>query len=54
MRSRIGAKRRPLQLQGSRHRIGGAGERRHETVALTLLDRAHPVMGGDNIGHDLV
>ena len=43
--------RRPLQLQRSRHRIGGAGERRHEAVALALLDRAHPVMGGDDIRH---
>ena len=36
------------------HRVGGAGERRHEAVALTLFDRAHPVMGGDGLRHRLI
>ena len=44
----------PLQRQGSGHRVRCAGERRHKTVALALLDRAHPVMGGDDITYDLV
>ncbi len=46
--------RRSLQLEGAGHRIGGARERGHETVTLALLDRAHTVMGGDDIAHDLV
>ena len=46
--------RRPLQLQRRGHRIRGARERRHKTVTLTLLDRAHPVMGGDDIDTDLI
>jgi hypothetical protein len=44
----------PLQLQRARHRVGGAGERGHETVALALLHWAHPAMGGDDIGHDVL
>ena len=46
--------RRPLQLQGSGHRVGRAGERRHEAVALALLDRAHTVVRGDDITDDVV
>jgi hypothetical protein len=34
--------RRPLQFECARHRITRAGERRHKTVALTLLERPHP------------
>ncbi len=41
--------RRPLQLQRRRHRIRSPGERRHEAVALTLLDRAHPVVDADRL-----
>ena len=41
--------RRPLQRHGSGHRIRGARERRHKTVTLTLLNRAHTIMGGDDI-----
>ena len=39
--------RRPLQVQRARHRVAGAGERDHEAVALALLDRPHPAVGGD-------
>jgi len=38
--------RRPLQLQRTRHRVGGPRERHHETVALPLLHRAHTAIGG--------
>jgi hypothetical protein len=37
----------PLQLQRTGHRVGRAGERRHKTVTLTLLDRPHTAMGGN-------
>ena len=48
------SQRRPLQLHRGRHRIRSTGERRHKTVALTLLDRAHAVMGGDDVTDHLV
>ena len=41
----------PLQLQGAGHRVGGASERDDEAVALTLLNRADAVMGGDRPWH---
>jgi hypothetical protein len=41
--------RRPLQIQCARHRVAGMGERNHETVAFTLLNRPHAVMGGDDL-----
>ena len=44
----------PLQLQRSRHRIGGAGERHLKTVTLAMFDRPHPAMGSDDIGHEFV
>jgi hypothetical protein len=46
--------RRSLQLQHTGHRVGGAGERGHEAVAFALLDRAHPVVGGDDLVHCLI
>ena len=46
--------RRPLQLQRAGHRVGGAGERDDEAVALALLDRSHTVVGGDRVGQRLV
>ena len=39
----------PLQLQRTGRRVGRAGERRHKTVTLTLLDRPHTAMGGNQI-----
>ena len=42
--------RRPLQLQCARSRLGRAGERDHKAVALTLLDRPHPAVGGEQVG----
>ena len=44
----------PLQVQGTSHRVGGAGERDDEAVALALLDGPHTVVGGDRIGQCLV
>ena len=46
--------RRSLQLQRTRHRVGGTSERHHEAVAFTLLDRPHPVVGGDQVGQRAV
>ena len=46
--------RRPLQLQRAGHRIRRPCERHHETVALTLLDRAHTIVGGDDLRHRLI
>src|SRR5262249_41587842 len=42
------------QATRTRQRVGGAGERGREAVALALFNRTHPVMGGDDVGHDLV
>ena len=41
--------RRPLQLQCARSRLARAGERDHKAVALTLLDRPHPAVGGEQV-----
>ena len=46
--------RRTLQLQRAGHRVGGAGERDDEAVALTLLDGPHTVVGGDRVGQCLI
>ena len=46
--------RRPLQIQRAGHRVGGAGERDDEAVALTLLDGPHTVVGGDRVGQCLI
>jgi hypothetical protein len=43
-----------LQLQRRGYRVGGAGESRHEAVALALFDRAHAVMFGDGLRHRLI
>ena len=39
----------PLQIEGARHRITGAGERDDEAVALALLHRPHPAVAGDDV-----
>ena len=44
----------PLQLQRAGHRVGGAGERDDEAVALALLDGPDTVMGGDDVGQCLI
>ena len=46
--------RRLLQIQGTQNGIAGAPERDHETVALALFDRPHPVVGGDGVGDGLI
>ena len=46
--------RRTLQLQRACHRVGGAGERDDEAVALTLLDGPHTVVGWRRVGQGLV
>ncbi len=43
--------RRPLQRQSTTHRIRSTRESRHETVTLTLFDRAHPAVGSDALVH---
>jgi hypothetical protein len=43
-----------LQVQRAGHRVRSAGERDHEAVALTLLDRADSVTGGDDVGQHLI
>ena len=53
IRSRIGASGAPLQLQGTLHCVSRTGERGHEAVALPLLHRPHPAMGGDDFGDGL-
>ena len=40
-----------LQLQRTRHRIAGTRERDYKAIALALFDRAHAVMGGDDLTH---
>ena len=46
--------RRPLQIERGGHRVGRASERDHEAVTLALLDRANPIMGGDDIRQHLI
>ena len=46
--------RRALQLQRTRHRVSGPRERHHETVALALLHRPHPAIGGEQIRQRLI
>ena len=46
-----GRQRRPLQFEGTLHCIAATGEREDEAFALTLLDRPHSAMGGDEIVH---
>ena len=43
-----------MQIQGAAHRVGGAGERDDEAVALGLLDGPHTVVRGGRVGQYLV
>jgi hypothetical protein len=50
MRSRFGANGARCNARAAATASDARAERRHKTVPLTLLDRAHTAMGGDDIG----
>ena len=53
MRSRIGAG--GARCKSKAHKTASlARPTRHETVALALFDRPHPVVGGDDVGDGLI
>jgi hypothetical protein len=43
-----------LQRECARHRIAGASERKYETIALPLFNRAHTVVGSGQIGQYVI
>ena len=52
MRNRMGASGARCKIEGARHGVAGARERRDEAVALTLFDGSHSTMCREQIGQD--